>query len=172
MDEIGRILMTQVNILFIVLIVCAIIKMKYGFEEGFSKGLYRIVVTIVSIIVILEIIKGIRGALLHQTLVIISAVISLLLILVIYKIINLPLISLKLMAKTPGLHALDKVLGSALGMIECLLLFWIAFVAVDFIKYEPVSKWIIEQANGNFVISFLYNKNYIKEILAHLLILK
>ena len=126
MDEIGRILMTQVNILFIVLIVCAIIKMKYGFEEGFSKGLYRIVVTIVSIIVILEIIKGIRGALLHQTLVIISAVISLLLILVIYKIINLPLTSLKLMAKTPGLHALDKVLGSALGMIECLLLFWIA----------------------------------------------
>lgn len=164
--------MTQINILFIILLICAVIKMKYGFEEGFSKGLYRIVVTIVSIIVILETIKGIKGAIEHQTFVIVSAVISLLIILVIYKIINLPLTSLKLMAKTPGLHMLDKVAGAALGLGECVLILWILFIALEYVKYEPVTKWIIEQANDNIVVSLLYNKNYIKEFVTNLAFLR
>lgn len=164
--------MIQINILFIIVIVCAVIKLKYGFEEGFSKGLYRIVVTFVSAIVIFEIVKGMKGAFEHQTYDIVRAVLSLLIILVIYKIINLPLTSLKLMSKTPGLHMLDKIVGAMLGVLECVLTVWVVFVVIDYIKYEPVTRWIIEQANGNTIVSLLYNKNYVKELILKLVLIK
>lgn len=163
--------MEQCNTLFVILLICAIVKMKYGFDEGLSKGLYRLVVTIVSLIVIFEIVIGIKGALEHQTIMTVRAVISLLIILVVYKIVNLPLTSLKLLSKTPGIHMIDKILGAVLGILECVLIVWIAFLATDYVKYEPIYQWIMEQTNTNHVISLLYNKNYVKEVVTYLLLL-
>lgn len=164
--------MTQINILLMILLICLLVKMKYGFQEGFSKGLYRIVVTVVSIGVIYEVVNGVKGAITHDTMLIVKAVVSLLIILFIYKIINLPLTSLKLMAKTPGVHFLDKIAGIALGFAECMLLIWVFFFVIDMIKYEPIRTWTIEQANANNIMAFLYHKNYIKEVIDQLVSIK
>ncbi len=151
----------EINILFIIVVIALAAGAINGFRNGILESLVRIISCILGILVLIILAKGIGGFIQGSFLSIVMAIILLVAIRIIHKVIKLILDSLKLVRALPAGKFVDKLAGALLGMLEVLLVIWIAFIIVGSFDIYGINTWVKGQVSQSRFLSLIYNTNYI-----------
>lgn len=151
--------------MLLIIIVAMLIAGAYlGSKKGLIEGIVNIVSCILGIFVLVIVIKGISNFMQGSFLSVLIALILLLVIRIIHKVINLIMISLKLVRALPGGKLIDKVAGAALGFIEAIFLIWFAFLLFGSFDMFNLNSWIMEGVNNSKILQTIYYSNYLIKI--------
>lgn len=103
------------------LAICALIiiwRVIKSFERGFAKELHTTISIVFAIVIGYFIYKVANGFVEERYGKVVASVALLVIVLIIYKIINLIMVALKLFSKIPAIKLIDKFLGAVTGVVE------------------------------------------------------
>lgn len=90
----------------------------------------------------------------------ISRVLSVILTYAVVRILFLTLgLSLGIMAKVPGLSAVNRFLGAALGLFQQLLILWMAFLVITIFSHTGWGDALYQMIRDSMWIGYLYDHN-------------
>ncbi len=119
----------EINVTFIVLLICAIVGICIGWKKGFAKrvaGFISLLATMLMLGLFLRIYYTYTNGQVLDTVV---AVIVLVVLGAVYGILRIILKSVKAIANLPVIAVIDRMLGSVLGVIVVVVLYHIVIVA-------------------------------------------
>lgn len=149
------------NILGIIVIALICVCAIRGFKTGLVEGIIRLVSSILGIIVLYVLAKGLGSFIQGNVLNVIMALIILMIIRLFHRIIKLILDSCMLVSKVPVLKLIDKITGIVLGIIQGIVLVWAMFALGGFFHFWIFEEWVMEQIASNRLLRVLYHSNYI-----------
>ncbi len=151
----------EINILFIIVVIAFAAGAIGGFHNGILESVVHIVSCILGIVVLIILAKGIGSFIQGSFLSVIMAIILLAAIRIIHKVIKLVLDSLRLVRALPAGKLVDKLAGAALGLLEALLVIWIAFIIIGSVDIYGINTWVKAQVSQSKLLSLIYNTNYL-----------
>ena len=80
--------------------------------------------------------------------------------------------TLKIVSALPGVKLLDKLAGMLFGIIEVTLVIWLIFIIMSLFDLYGLNTWLEQQVYDNIILTYLYNNNYLVEIIRLILTLK
>lgn len=119
----------EINVTFIVLLICAIAGICIGWEKGFAKrvaGFISLMATMLMLGLFLRIYYTYTNGRMLDTVV---AVIVLAVLGAVYGILRIILTSVKAIANLPVIAVIDRLLGSVLGAVVVIVLYHVVIVA-------------------------------------------
>ncbi len=149
----------SINIIWISVLVAMLIGGIIGFKRGLIEGIMRLVTTLVGIIVLAILAKGIGNFLQGSYINVLMALILLAVLRIFHRIGKLILDSCKLVSKLPVIHSLDKMAGMILGFVEVMVFIWLVFLFVGVMNPFGIQEWFMEQVNQSVFLSLLYETN-------------
>lgn len=149
----------SINIVWIIVIVSMLIGGAVGFKRGLIEGIMRLVTTLLGIIVLVILAKGIGNFLQGSYINVLMAFILLAVLRIFHRIGKLILDSCKLVSKLPVIHSLDKVAGMILGFVEAIIFIWLVFLFIAVMNPFGIQEWLMEQVNQSVFLSLLYKTN-------------
>lgn len=155
------------NIPFFILLIYTIVKIPITMKKGAVKELCSVVSMVVASVVILLISFAVRKYLNHERIIFVITVILLLLLITVYKIVDLFLTTLKLIAKLPVVSLANKLLGLPLAMAEILIMVWTIYCMTMVFNEGAFAKWILDCVRSNAFMKFLYEYNYLYKIVSN-----
>lgn len=72
---------------------------------------------------------------------------------------SVTLLLMNMVMRLPGLNALNRLGGAALGFAEALILVWVLFIIIDVAVGTRVGSSLMEQVNESKLLSVIYDKN-------------
>ena len=159
----------QINILFLIIIVLLILGIQHGYKIGLIEGLLRAIALIAGIFALCVVLIGVYNFVNHRVANVLVALILIIAMSLVYKILHLPLKSLKTLAKLPVMKSVDKICGIVIGISEVVIFIWFVFLIIQYMNIDFVVNWVVEQANQNAIVSLLYKSNYLVQLLLSLL---
>lgn len=157
----------SINILWIIIVVSMLIGALTGFKRGLVESTMRLITTILGIVVLVILAKGIGNFLQGSYVNVLMALILLALLRIFHKVGKLILDSCKLVSKLPVIHSLDKIAGMLLGIVEVVFFVWIVFIFVGVINPLGIQDWMMTRVNESIFLSILYNANGLILMLQH-----
>ncbi len=148
-----------VNIPFVLALILLIVRCVISVKNGFAKELCSFVSTVVATIVIFLLGFAIRQYFKEARLLFVITIVLLFLLLVLYKILNMFLTSIKLVSKLPVIHLADKILGIIMGVINTVVVVWAVYCVVIVYDEGAFSNWIMNCVNNNAIMRSLYENN-------------
>ena len=84
----------------------------------------------------------------------------------VYKIVDFVLSSLKVLSSLPVLKGIDKLLGFGVGAFEAVLIIWTAFLLI--VAFDPggVSAVVMEDVRENYLLTFLFQNNFLADVIS------
>ncbi|MBQ6996110.1 MAG: CvpA family protein [Lachnospiraceae bacterium] len=149
----------SINIVWIIVIVSMLTGGAVGFKRGLIEGIMRLVTTLLGIIVLVILAKGIGNFLQGSYINVLMAFILLAVLRIFHRIGKLILDSCKLVSKLPVIHSLDKVAGMILGFVEAIIFIWLVFLFIAVMNPFGIQEWLMEQVNQSVFLSLLYKTN-------------
>lgn len=159
----------SINIVWIIVIVSMLTGGAVGFKRGLIEGIMRLVTTLLGIIVLVILAKGIGNFLQGSYINVLMAFILLAVLRIFHRIGKLILDSCKLVSKLPVIHSLDKVAGMILGFVEAIIFIWLVFLFIAVMNPFGIQEWLMEQVNQSVFLSLLYKTNGLILILQNFL---
>lgn len=77
---------------------------------------------------------------------------------------------LNVISHLPGIHMINKTAGLAAGLVHGLLTVWIAFMILTIFANASFAGKIFEQINDSSILTFLYSKNLIMDLLLYFIV--
>ncbi|MBQ8318963.1 MAG: CvpA family protein [Lachnospiraceae bacterium] len=74
---------------------------------------------------------------------------------------SVTLLLMNMVMKLPGLNAINRFAGAALGFAEALIIVWVLFILIDVAVGTGVGAGLMEQINESKLLSLIYDKNLI-----------
>ena len=136
-----------------------------GLHKGLVESVIDIVSSIVGMVVLVILVKGIGSFMQGSYTNVILALVLLAVIQVVSKIIRLILNSAKLVSKLPLVSWVDKLSGAILGVVQGIFFFWIIFIILGLFDFAQTNEWIIQQVADNALLTLLYRSNLLVYIL-------
>lgn len=149
----------SINILWIIVVVSMVIGAMTGFKRGLVEGIMRLVTSLLGIVVLVILAKGIGNFLQGSYVNVLMALILLAVLRIFHRIGKLVLDSCKLVSKLPVIHSLDKVTGLLLGLTEVVVFIWLVFLFVGVMNPFGLQEWFMAQVNQSVFLSILYKLN-------------
>ena len=149
----------SINIILVMVIVFLLIGGFTGFKRGLVEGVMRLVTTLLGIVVLVILAKGIGNFLQGSYINVAMALILLAVLQIFHKIGKLILDSCKLVTKLPVISSIDKVAGMVLGLAEVVIFIWIAFLFVGIVNPFGIQEVFMEQINQSTFLTLLYKVN-------------
>ncbi len=149
----------SINILWIIVVVSMVIGSMTGFKRGLVEGIMRLVTSLLGIVVLVILAKGIGNFLQGSYVNVLIALILLAVLRIFHRIGKLVLDSCKLVSKLPVIHSLDKVTGLLLGLTEVVVFIWLVFLFVGVMNPFGLQEWFMAQVNQSVFLSILYKLN-------------
>lgn len=149
----------SINIILVMVIVFLLIGGFTGFKRGLVEGVMRLVTTLLGIVVLVILAKGIGNFLQGSYINVAMALILLAVLQIFHKIGKLILDSCKLVTKLPVISGIDKVAGMVLGLAEVVIFIWIAFLFVGIVNPFGIQEVFMEQINQSTFLTLLYKVN-------------
>lgn len=149
----------NINILWIIVVAFLIVGAVTGFKRGLVEETMRLVTSILGIVVLVILAKGIGNFIQGSYMNVLMALILLVLVRIFHRIGKLILDSCKLVSKLPVIHSMDKVAGLLLGMLEILVFVWLVFIVVGVTDTLELQSWFMTQVKGSMLLSILYETN-------------
>ncbi len=155
----------SVNILWVIVVAFILIGAITGYKRGLVEGVMRLITSLLGIVVLFILAKGVGSFLKGSYVNVILALILLIVIHIFHMIGKLILKSCKLVSKLPVVHVLDKIAGLVFGLIENLCFIWLVFIFVEAVN--PFDLWTLleEQINESIVLTIIRETNCMAVIL-------
>ncbi len=158
----------SINILWIVVVVSMLIGAIKGFKRGLVESVMRLLTSLLGIVVLVVLAKGIGNFLQKSYVNVLMALILLMILNIFHKIGKLILDSCKLVSRLPVIHSLDKIAGILIGLAEVVVFIWLVFIFVGVMNPLGIQDWIMEQVNESAFLSILYRTNGLVMLLKHI----
>lgn len=149
----------SINILWIIAVVSIVFGAMTGFRRGLVEGIMRLVTSLLGIVVLTILAKGIGNFLQGSYVNVLMALILLAVLRIFHRIGKLILDSCKLVSRLPVIHSLDKVAGLLLGLTEVVVFIWLVFLFVGVMNPFGLQEWFMDQVNQSVFLSILYKLN-------------
>lgn len=149
----------SINILWIIIVAAIVLGTITGFKRGLVEGIMRLVTSVLGIVVLVILAKGIGNFLQGSYVNVLMALILLAVLRLCHRIGKLILDSCRLISKLPVIHVLDKIAGMLLGLAEVILFVWLVFLIVGVVNPFGIQEWFLEQIEQSVFLSILYKAN-------------
>ena len=120
----------DINLVWIIAVAFLLISAITGFKRGLVESTMRLVTSILGIIVLVVLAKGVGSFIQGSYINVLMALILLTVLHILHRLGKLILDSCKLVSKLPVIHSLDKIAGIFLGLAEAILFIWLVFLFV------------------------------------------
>lgn len=158
----------SIDILWIVVVVSMLIGAIKGFKRGLVESVMRLLTSLLGIVVLVVLAKGIGNFLQKSYVNVLMALILLMILNIFHKIGKLILDSCKLVSRLPVIHSLDKIAGILIGLAEVVVFIWLVFIFVGVMNPLGIQDWIMEQVNESTFLTILYRSNGLVMLLKHI----
>lgn len=149
----------SINILWMIVVVSIVIGTITGFKRGFVESTMRLVTSLLGIVVLVVLAKGIGNFLKGSYLNVLMALILLAVLRIFHRVGKLILDSCKLVSKLPMVHSLDKIAGMVLGLAEAVVFIWLAFILLGVMNPFGIREMVMAQVYESSLLTFLYRTN-------------
>lgn len=144
---------------------CYLISRIYtGGKRGFVKELCAVISFVMAAAAVFFIALGVKNYFEKETVHVIAAIVLILILGIIYKLLDVFLVSLKLISKLPVINFIDKILGVVAGVAETVLAIWAIYTIVIVMQPGEFGDWIMYGVKNNSILLYLYNNNYMKPL--------
>ena len=75
---------------------------------------------------------------------------------------------LDMMSRIPVVNGLNKIGGFIFGLLNGVVYLWIACIIITIFSATAWGQYIFAQINDSVILSFIYNNNYLLELLANM----
>lgn len=151
---------------FFIVLCYLISRLVQGGKRGFVKELCSLISFCAASIAIILIAFGIQNFFKKDVVLVVVAIVLILLLGIVYKLLDVFLISLKLISKLPVIKVIDKLLGLAIGIAETVLFVWAIYCIIMIINPGAFGNWIMNCVHNNRYMAVLYDNNYMYKYIA------
>lgn len=151
----------DINLVWIIAVAFLLISAITGFKRGLVESTMRLVTSILGIIVLVVLAKGVGSFIQGSYINVLMALILLTVLHILHRLGKLILDSCKLVSKLPVIHSLDKIAGIFLGLAEAVLFIWLVFLFVGVTNPFRIQEWLMEQIQESTLLTILYRTNYL-----------
>ena len=147
------------NIPFILVLVLLIIRVISAVKNGAVKEICSLISAVVSSVFVLLIAFAIREYFHEARIIFVITIILLVLLLVVYKILQLALTTMKIIAKLPVVGFINKLLGIVIGAVEVVFVVCAVFSLVKVMDLGAIERWMMNCKDANPIMEQIYNLN-------------
>lgn len=137
-----------------------------GYKHGMIQELSSVISLVLALTVIGMFLVAAQGYLNHETIRIVLGIVCMTIAVLVYKIVDFILSSLKMISSLPVLKGVDKLLGFGIGAMEAVLIIWTAFLLI--VAFDPagISAVIMEDVRENYLLTFLFRNNLLADVIS------
>lgn len=88
---------------------------------------------------------------------------------IVYIVVRIVFAAINLISKLPVIHQVNTLAGTALGLVEGVIIVWIFFAVVTMFGSTEFGMDVFAQINANEFLAFVYNNNLIMKYLVNIL---
>ena len=154
------------NFVFFVVLLLLIGGGMKGYKRGMVEELNTVIALILALAAIAMFVVAAKGYMEHETLRTILGVVCMTIAILVYKITDFILSSLKLISSIPVLRGVNKLLGFGVGVLESVLLIWAVFIIIVAFEFGGISKYILTDIRENALLIWLFQNNYLADLIA------
>ncbi len=158
-----------INLLLIIVVVLAVIKMAGGFKRGIIKEIISLVSLAVLCLVAAMIAYGVSCYNDGKFFNVAAMVILLGLLGIAHHLLSLIFFSAKLVSKLPVIHLVDKLAGMAFGALEVVVVLWTVYAFVMMTETGAVGQIILAYTQESPALVWIYEHNYLAHWIERLL---
>lgn len=151
----------NINILLIIVVIAAIVKIC----DGYKKGMVKEIISLVSLAVLCGVAallaSGINSYHSGNIFNVVVTVVLLALLGIMHHLLGLIFFSAKLISKLPVIHFVNKLLGIVFGVFEVILLLWTVYTFVMMMDLGAIGQMIISYTEDSAVLTWFYRHNYL-----------
>lgn len=104
----------------------------------------------------------------YITCLILNAISLIVCFLVIYIILRIIGCMLDMLSRIPVINGLNKIGGFIFGLFNGAIYLWLACIIVTIFSTTQWGQYIFQQINDSVILSFIYNNNYLLELMANM----
>ncbi len=154
------------NIVFFTVLLLLIGGGVKGYKRGMVEELNTVIALILALAAISMFVVAVKGYMEHATLRTILGVVCMTIAILVYKITDFILSSLKLISSVPVLRGVNKLLGFGVGALESVLLIWVVFIIIVAFEFGGISSYILTQIRENTLLIWLFQNNYLADLIS------
>ena len=151
-------------------LIVVVVLLAGGFVKGFRKGfvdeLNTVVCLLFSLLAIAMFIVAVRGYMEHETARTTLGAVCLVVAVLVYKIVDFILSSLKLVSSIPVVKGVNKLCGGVLGAAEAVVLIWIAHIALIAFVVGSVQEMIVADLQKSPYVLMLLDHNILATLIS------
>lgn len=152
------------NILLLVVLVLAVIKLVDGYKKGMVKEIISFVTLVVMCVVVLLLATALRSYMEKEFIGVVIALLLLMVLGIAHHVLKLVFFSAKLIAKLPVVHSVDKLLGMVVGVLEVVLVLWTVYTFIMYFGIGILGNLVIEYSRDSQLLTWLYEHNMLAEV--------
>lgn len=140
-----------------------------GYKRGLVEELNTTIALILAILAAVMFVVSVKGYMEQETLKTILGILCLTVAVIVYKIVDFILSTLKIISSIPVIRGVNKLAGMAAGILEALLIVWIVFLAVLSFDFGSINMYILENIKENEILTYMFQNNPLTCLLAEAL---
>lgn len=157
------------NIIFLIVLMLFIGGGIKGFRHGMVEELNKAVALILALAAIAMFVVAAKSYMEHETLRTILGIVCMTIAILVYKIVDFILSSLKIISLIPVIREVNKLLGFGVGVAESVILIWAVFIVIVAFEFGGASRYILENIKENTLLTFLFSNNYLANLVADIM---
>ncbi len=154
------------NVVFFVVLMLLVGGAMKGYKRGMVEELSKVIALILALVAIGMFVVAATGYMDHLTLRTILGIVCMTIAILIYRITDFILSSLKLISSIPVLRGVNHLLGLAVGALEAVLLVWAVFIVAVAFEFGGISSYILESIRENRLLTWLFQNNYLADLIS------
>ena len=154
------------NIVFFVVLLLLFGGVVKGYNRGMVEEVNTVLALVLALAAIAMFVVAAQGYMEHETLRTILGIVCMTVAILVYKIADFILSSLKLISSVPVLRGVNKLLGFGVGVLESVLLIWAIFIVIVAFEFGGISNYILTQMRENALLTWLFKNNYLADMMA------
>lgn len=154
------------NIVFFVVLLLLVGGGIKGYKRGMIEEINTVIALVIALIVIGMFVVAVKGYMDHETMRTVLGVVCLTIAVLVYKITDFILSSLKIISIIPVIRGINKLLGFGVGVIEAVLLIWALFLIIVAFEFGGISSYILAAVKENLFLTYLFQNNYLADVLS------
>lgn len=157
------------NIMLILVAVCAIFKIADGYKKGMVKEIVSLVTLTVMGIMIVLISRGLHSYMEKEIIGVVIAVVLMALLGIVHHLLNVVLFSAKMISKLPVIHWLNKALGAVFGILEVILILQVIYVFIMYFGLGMIGQQIVEYTRESILLTQIYQYNVVAKLVENVM---
>ena len=157
------------NLVFFIVLLLLIGGGVKGYKRGMVEELNATIALILALAAISMFVVAVSGYMEHVTLRTILGIVCMTIAILVYRITDFILSSLKIISSIPVIRGVNKLLGFGVGVLEAVLLIWVVFIIIVAFAFGGMSTYILDSIKENELLVWLFQNNYLADVMADVL---